>query len=82
MMDLITSLLGGSNAIFAALGAVLMFVVGAFFKGRSSGKAAEREKQRKEEEKARTIADEIDDAVAGRSPASNREELKRWSPKR
>lgn len=50
----------------------------AALKLRQSGAKAERAKQAAEAQKARTIADEIDDAIAGREPARNREELKSW----
>lgn len=43
------------------------------------GAAEERAKQAAAEAKARTIADEIDDAIAGRSPDENRKELRKWS---
>ena len=59
-----------------ALGAVV--VAGFLAWVRRSGVKAERARVAKQEAKARTIADEIDDAVAGREPAKNREELKRW----
>mgnify|MGYP006198139693 CR=1 FL=1 len=42
------------------------------------GAAKERAKQAASEAKARDVADEIDDAVAGRSPDENRKELKSW----
>ncbi len=45
---------------------------------RLAGAKAERAKQDAERLKARTVADEIDDAVAGREPSENRERLKRW----
>lgn len=45
---------------------------------RSSAIKSERARVAKQEAKARDISDEIDDAVAGRDPAKNREELKRW----
>lgn len=48
------------------------------FKQRRAGAAAERAKQAASEAKARTIADEIDDAVAGRSADENRKELAKW----
>ena len=57
------------GAIGLALGA---------FRWRASIVKAERARVAKQEAKARTIADDIDDAVAGREPAKNREELKRW----
>lgn len=56
-------------------GAGILF---AMWKARQSGALAERAKQAEAERKARSIADEIDDAVAGRSPDANREELKKW----
>lgn len=48
-------------------------------KWRSSIIKAERAKQAASEAKARDISDEIDDAVAGRSPDDNRGRLKGWS---
>ena len=78
-MSALLSLLTGPNGILVGLGAVLIAIVGAFMKGRISGAAKERAKRTEERLKARTIADDIDDAVAGRAPATNREELKRWS---
>lgn len=51
----------------------------ALWKARQSGAKAERAKRVAEEAKARTVADEIDDAIAGRSPDANRDELKRWA---
>lgn len=68
-----------SNPTMLAIMGGLLAVLLAFFKGNSRGANLERAKQAEAERKARTIADEIDDAVAGRSPASNREELKKWS---
>lgn len=68
-----------SNPTMLAIMGGLLAVLVAFFKGNSRGARLERAKQAEAEQKARTIADEIDDAVAGRSPASNREELKKWS---
>jgi len=78
-MSALLSLLAGPNGILVGLGAVLLAIVGAFMKGRISGAAKERQKRTEDRLKARTIADDIDDAVAGRAPATNREELKRWS---
>jgi hypothetical protein len=45
---------------------------------RRSGARSERAKQAASEAKARTIADEIDDAVAGRTADENRGRLKQW----
>jgi hypothetical protein len=46
---------------------------------RRSGARNERARQAASEAKARTIADEIDDAVAGRTADENRERLRKWS---
>ena len=45
---------------------------------RRSGARNERARQAAAEQKARTIADEIDDAVAGRTAEENRGRLKQW----
>jgi hypothetical protein len=45
---------------------------------RRSGARNERARQAAAEAKARTIADEIDDAVAGRTADENRGRLKQW----
>jgi len=45
------------------------------------GASRERDKQAASEAKAKTVADEIDDAIAGRKPDANRKELGQWSPK-
>ena len=64
--------------ILIAIGAVILAALGWGFHQRKAGIASEREKQAAREAKARTIADEIDDAVAGRSPDDNRKELGKW----
>jgi hypothetical protein len=64
--------------ILIAIGAVILAALGWGFHQRKAGIASEREKQVAREAKARTIADEIDDAVAGRSPDDNRKELGKW----
>ena len=76
-MTALLSLLN-SPTILAILGGIIL-AIGALFKGRIDGAAKERAKRTEERLKARTIADDIDDAVAGRAPATNREELKKWS---
>lgn len=68
--------------IFSKAGAVLgMLAMGAglLFAARKSGAKAERARQAASEAKARTIADEIDDAVAGRTPEENRARLRKWA---
>lgn len=68
-----------SNPTILAIGAGVIAVAGAWFKGRLSGAKAERNKQAAEEAEARTEGQRIDDAVAGRSPDDNRERLGKWS---
>ncbi len=48
---------------------------------RNSGKNAEKRAQLERDAKARTVADKIDDAVAGRSEDENRRRLQRWTRK-
>ena len=67
-----------SNPTMLAIMGGLLAVLVAFFKGNSRGARLERDKQADAERKARSIADAIDDAVAGRSPSANRDELKKW----
>jgi hypothetical protein len=64
----------------ALIGVLAMIVIAviATFLGRMSGAAKEREKQAEERLQARTEADRIDDAIAGRSDDENRARLKRW----
>lgn len=65
--------------IIAGVAAVLG-VLGYGYQQRRAGAKGERAKQIEAEAKARTVADEIDDAVAGRSADENRERLKGWKP--
>jgi hypothetical protein len=67
--------------ILIAIGAVILAALGWGFHQRKAGIASERDKQAAREAKARTIADEIDDAIAGRSPDDVEKELRTW-PKR
>lgn len=76
MSALLLSVLADFWPIVAGISAALGW--GAYQRG--AGAKAEKAKQAEERLKARTLADEIDDAVAGRDPATNREKLKRWSP--
>lgn len=64
--------------------AIMGGIIGAIawgFRQRLAGAAAERAKQASAQSKAVSEAQAIDDAIAGRAPATNREELSRWSPK-
>lgn len=69
--------------ILADLWPILVAIVGALGWGlrqRRAGAKSEQARRTAERLKARTEADRIDDAVAGRDPNANREELRRWSP--
>lgn len=54
-------------------------ILGTVLVARNSGKNAEKRKQLERDAKARTEADKIDDAVAGRTAAENRKRLSRWA---
>ncbi|MFN4101925.1 MAG: hypothetical protein ACK4GT_19350, partial [Pararhodobacter sp.] len=51
---------GGVAALFAGLGAALLAVIIAFFRGRSAGQTSERAKQDAARHQARDTADRID----------------------
>lgn len=80
-MSALLSLLSGGNGIIAGLVAALIGAVALFLKGRSIGVNAERDKQAARDAAAMNEAQKIDEAVAGNSPAANREALKRWGKK-
>lgn len=70
-------------AILADLWPFIIAIVGALgwgFHQRRAGAKAEQAKRAAERLKARTEADRIDDAVAGRDPDANRKELSKWTP--
>lgn len=56
----------------------LAFAFGAF-KLRQSGAEAERDKQMRERQKARDIADEVDNDIGAMPPEARREALKKWA---
>lgn len=69
--------------LLADLWPILVAIVGAIGWGLHQRRAwakAEQAKRTAERLKARTEADRIDDAVAGRDPNANRDELRRWTP--
>ncbi|RUU97971.1 hypothetical protein EOA79_24085 [Mesorhizobium sp. M1A.F.Ca.IN.020.03.2.1] len=68
-----------TNPTVLAIGAAVIAVVAAWFKGRLSGAQAERNKQAADQAEAASEAQKIDDAVAGRAPDANRTELGKWS---
>lgn len=69
--------LASNPTVIAIVGGILA-ALGWGYSQRRAGAKTERAKQDAREAKARTIADEIDDAVAGRSPDENRKELGKW----
>ena len=77
MMAILAFLL--SNPTILAIGAGIVAAAGAWVHGRLSGAAAERNKQTVADVAARTEGQQIDDAVAGRSPDDNRGRLSQWS---
>lgn len=79
MSALLTSLL--SNPYVLGLGAAVIAVIVAFFKGTTSGAAKERAKQDAERIKARDIADDIQNDIGAMPPDDARKELGKWSPK-
>lgn len=71
------------TALLADLWPFLVAIIGMLGWGlhqRRAGVKAEQAKRAAERLKARTEADRIDDAVAGRDPDANRDELRRWTP--
>lgn len=75
MLTTILSIVTGPNGIFAVLMAAIIAVVAW---SRRDARKDERARQAASEVRARDISDEIDDAVAGRSPDENRGRLKKW----
>ena len=61
------------------IGAALLAVIGAFFKGRLDGAKLERAKTAETEKKARDIADEVQNDVGALPPKALREEAKKWA---
>lgn len=79
MLEAILTLISASNGWVAYIALAIAGAFGLYLKGRSDGKGVEKAKQTDESAAARSVADEIDAAVAGREPAKNRERLSKWS---
>ncbi|MCH4542707.1 hypothetical protein [Ochrobactrum sp. A-1] len=79
MLEAIIGLIAASNGWVAYIGLAIAGALGLYLKGRSDGKGAEKTRQQDESSAARSVADEIDAAVAGRDPQQNRERLSKWS---
>jgi len=81
MSAIIAMLASKAGTYLVGAGVVIAAFVATYVKGRISGATLERDRQAASEAKAKSIADEIDDAVAGRSPDANRTELGKWGRK-
>lgn len=68
----------GLETIIAAFIAGALAIIGLYAKARRAGAKAERAEQAQADAKARDVADDIEQAVAGNGPAKNRKELARW----
>lgn len=83
MTSWLLSLIVGPNSIFLILGGAIIAFFAHGARQRAVGARKEREKQAAERQKAKTEADTIEDAIAGRDPDENRERMKqKWSTKR
>ena len=67
-----------SNPVLIAIMGGLLAALVAFLKGSSRGARLERDKQAKAEQKARDVADQVDNDIGALPPNRAREELKRW----
>ena len=79
MLEAIIGLIAASNGWVAYIGLAIAGALGLYLKGRADGKVAEQTRQKDESSAARSVADEIDAAIAGRDPQQNRERLSKWS---
>ncbi len=77
-MEALLGLLTGGNGLLAGLLAAIVGGIALLLKGRSMGKQDERDRQIKAEYEAMSEAQRIEQEVAGNSPKSNRDALKRW----
>ncbi len=68
-----------SNKFVIGAGAALFAIVAAFWKGRASGAAKERQKTAQERLKAREDMDGIQNDVGSLPPSEARKELSEWS---
>lgn len=77
MLEIISALVpGGMATILGTLMVFLTFIGTVLFK---KGQISERHKQAERERRARSEADEIEQAVAGNDPEENRKHLGKWS---
>ncbi|MCX8572869.1 MULTISPECIES: hypothetical protein [Hyphomicrobiales] len=67
-----------SNPVLIAIMGGLLAALVAFLKGNSRGARLERDRQARAEQKARDVADQVDNDIGALPPNRAREELKRW----
>ncbi len=79
MLEAIIGLIAASNGWVAYIGLAIAGALGLYLKGRADGKGAEKTRQTDENSAVRSVADEIDAAIAGRDAETNRERLSKWS---
>ncbi|MEN5103761.1 MULTISPECIES: hypothetical protein [Brucella] len=79
MLEAIIGFIAASNGWVAYIGLAIAGALGLYLKGRADGKGAEKTRQKDENSAARSVADEIDAAIAGRDAEENRERLSKWS---
>lgn len=77
-MDALLSLIL-SNGWIAVIGAAVIAVIGAWMKGRSTGRQAERDKQARATEKARKVGAEADSDAQARPIDETRGRLRKWT---
>lgn len=76
-MSALLALLLANPWVVAILGA-LGGMAAAFWRGRRAGVASERAKAEREADRAHEAERAVEDAIAGRAPADNRERLGKW----
>ncbi|HWT63971.1 MAG TPA: hypothetical protein VN150_15455 [Ochrobactrum sp.] len=79
MLEAIFALVAASNGWGAYIVLAIAGAFGVYLKGRSDGKGVEKGRQQEESASARSVADEIDAAIAGRDAKTNRKRLSKWS---
>ncbi len=77
-MTLLQSILGGVQGALLLVGAALAAIFGAYWKGRSAGKAKERARQAEQSAENLRTRDEVEDENAALGDAAVRERLRDW----
>jgi len=78
---ILTALAAKASTYLVGAAVIIGAFIATYVKGRLNGASLERQKQAASEAKAKTVSDEIDDAIAGRTPDANRKELSKWTPR-